>query len=173
MRRLVYIGLLLAALLGSFFLTLWQLDKGSIDVVDPTDTRTDAERLASQRMTDYSDLRSAAGRAGLKLSSDMLGAVDGYTRVNERDVAIVGWLADPEGDSDPLKIVIFVAGSVAGSTQTNGERPDVTRVHNLAFGTEKNVAYGVTFACAAGQQPVVVGLGKKRQYLPLPSPPCP
>jgi hypothetical protein len=173
MRRLVYIGLLLVALVGSFFLTLWQLDEGRVSVVDPTDTRSDAERLVSQRVTDYSDLRRAAGKAGLKLSSDMAGSVDTYTRVNERDVAIAGWLADPEGDSDPLKIVIFIAGALAGSTQTGGERPDVTRSLNLAFGTEKNVSFALAFACRSGQQPVVVGLGKQRQYLSMPLAPCP
>jgi hypothetical protein len=173
MRRLVYVGLLLVALAGSFFLTLWQLDEGRVSAVDPTDIRSDAERLASQRVTDYSDLRRAAGKAGLKLSPDMVGSVDAYTRVNERDVAIAGWLADPEGDSDPLKIVIFIEGAVAGSTQTGGERPDVTRSLNLAFGTEKNVSFGLAFACRSGQQPVVVGLGKKRQYLSMPLAPCP
>jgi hypothetical protein len=124
-------------------------------------------------VTDYSKLRRAAREAGLKLSVDMVGTIDGCSRVNERDVAISGWLADPEGDSNPLKLIVFVGGSVAATMQTNGERPDVTRTIGLAFGTEKNVMFGVNFACSIGQQPVVVGLGIKRQYFPLPLPPCP
>jgi hypothetical protein len=171
MRRLLTIAALIAALLGSFFLTLWGIDSGKDE--DPTDIRSDAERLASQRVTDYSDLRRAANNSGLRLSSDMVGTVDSYTRVNERDVAISGWLADPEGDSDPLKVLLFLAGAVTGTTQTGGERPDVTRSLNLAFGTEKNVSFAIAFACRPGQQPVAVGVGKRRQYLPLPLPPCP
>jgi hypothetical protein len=89
MRRLVYIGLLVGVLLASFFLTLWQLDGGR-NAVDPTDARSDSERLASQQVTDYSNLRHAARKAWLKLSLDMVGAIDGYSRINERDVAISG-----------------------------------------------------------------------------------
>src|SRR5262245_16670951 len=114
-RGLVYIGLLVAALLGSFFLTLWQLDERREGAVDPTDARSDSERLASQQVTNYSELRRAARKAGLKLSTDMIANVEGYSRVSERDVAISGWLADPEGDGTPLKIVVFVAGSIAGT----------------------------------------------------------
>jgi hypothetical protein len=64
MRRLVYIGLLAAALLGGFFLTLWQLDDGRDSAVDPSDSRSDSEGLASQQVTDYSDLRYAARKPG-------------------------------------------------------------------------------------------------------------
>jgi hypothetical protein len=103
----------------------------------------------------------------------MIGTADGYSRVNERDVMISGWLADPEGDGNPLKVMVFVAGAVAATTETNGERPELARVKGLAFGTEKNVVFAVNFACRSGQQPVVVGLGLKRQYFPLPTPPCP
>src|SRR5262245_27400070 len=103
-RRLIYAGALLAVLSGSFFLTLWQLDDGRDKTVDPADSRSDSERLASQRVTDYSELRRAAKKAGLKLSIDMIGKIEGYSRANERDVTISGWLADPEGDSTPLKV---------------------------------------------------------------------
>jgi hypothetical protein len=173
MRKLVYIGVLLAALSGSFFLTPWWLDDGRDSSVDASDTRSDSERLASQRVTDYSELRRAAGKAGLRPSLDMIGTIEGYSRVNERDVTISGWLADPEGDANPLKVMVFVAGSVAGMTETNGERAEVTRLKGLAFGTEKNVVFGVAFPCQAGQQPVVVGLGIRRQYFPLVLRPCP
>ena len=172
-RRLIYLGLLAAALLGSFFLTLWQLDDGRVSAVDPADTRSDSERLASQQVTDYSDLRRAAGKAGLKFSLDMIGTVDSYSRVNERDVTISGWLADPEGDGNPLKVMVFLEGAVAATAETRGERPDVARLKGLAFGTEKNVVFAVNVACRTGQQPVVVGLGIKRQYFPLPISPCP
>jgi hypothetical protein len=103
----------------------------------------------------------------------IVGHIDALTRINERDVALAGWLADPEGDASPLQLIVFVSGSVAATTQTKGERPDVTKALVLAFGSEKNVAFGVSFPCAAGQQPVVVGVGMKRQYFPLTLPPCP
>jgi hypothetical protein len=141
--------------------------------VDPTDARSDSERLASQRVTDYSGLRGAASRAGLRFSLDMIGAIDGYSRLNEREVAISGWVADPEGDAAPIDVIIFVAGSVVVRMKTKGERPDVTGPRGLAFGTEKDVKFEVNFTCAPGQQPVVVALGMKRQYFPLPLPQCP
>src|SRR6266478_922031 len=131
MRRPVYIGVLLAAVLGSFFVTLWELDDGGSDPVDSTDARSDSERLASQRVTDYSELRRLAGKAGLRFSMSMIGNIDGYSRLNERDVAISGWLADPEGDAAPLNVMVFVAGSVAAKVQTQGERADVIRDKGL------------------------------------------
>jgi len=42
-RRLIYLGLLAAALLGGFFLTLWQLDDARVSAVDPADARSDSE----------------------------------------------------------------------------------------------------------------------------------
>jgi hypothetical protein len=173
MRRPVYIGILLAAVLGSFFVTLWRLDDGGNDPVDSTDARSDSERLASQRVTDYSELRRLADKAGLKLSMNMIGIIDGYSRLNARDVAVSGWVADPEGDANPLNVMVFISGSVAAKLQTKGERADVTRDKGLGFGTEKNVIFEVNFTCSAGTQPVVVALGMKRQYFPLMLPPCP
>src|SRR5258708_17917318 len=102
MRRLVYIGVLLAALLGSFFLTLWQLDDGRDDPVDSTDARSDSERLASQRVADYSEVRHATGKAALRLSMTMIGTIYAYSHINEVEVAISVWLADPEVDASPL-----------------------------------------------------------------------
>jgi hypothetical protein len=173
MRRPIYIGVLLAVLLGSFFLTLWLLDEGNDDLVNSTDPRSDGERLASHRVANYSDLRNAARDAKLRFSMSIIGTVDSLTRINERDVTLSGWLADPEGDSTPLQVMVFVSGSIAATTQTKGERPDVTSAKGLAFGTEQNVVFQVSFACPAGQQPVIVGLGMKRQYFPLEPPRCP
>src|SRR2546423_851296 len=79
--------------------------------------------------------------------------------VNEREVMVGGWLADPEGDATPIQLVVFVAGAVAARTQTQGERPDVTREFSLYFGSEKNVAFQATFACRSGEQPVAVAVG--------------
>jgi hypothetical protein len=102
----------LAVFLGSFFVALWLLEDERDTLSGSTDTRSDSERLASEQVKDYSELRRAARKAGLKLSLNMVGTIDRYSRVNERDVAISGWLADPEGDANPLKIIVFVAGSV-------------------------------------------------------------
>ena len=103
----------------------------------------------------------------------MNGSVDGISRINDREVKISGWLADPDGDATPLSIMVFVSGPVAATTRTQGERPDVTHHMALSFGAEKNVAFEVSFGCPIGSQPVVVGLGTNKTYFPLPSPPCP
>jgi hypothetical protein len=172
-RRLIFIGVLLVVMLGSFFLTLAMLDEGDDGLVDSSDPRSDGERIASHKVTSYSDLRIAARDARLRRSMSIIANVDSFTRINERDVALSGWLADPDGDATPIKLIVFVSGVVAATTQTKGERPDVTKEIGLAFDTEKNVAVGVNFACPAGQQPVVVALGLKRRYFPVDVPRCP
>ena len=63
-------------------------------------------------------------------------------------------------------------GAVAAKTQTKGERPDVTEAVHLGFGAEKNISFSVSFRCRPGEQPVIVGIGTARQYIPLTSGPC-
>jgi len=171
MRRIVYFGTLAAVLVGSFLLTLWYIDTTSSPV--STDTRPDRERLAERRVSDYDELGSAAGSVGLRFSRRLQGNIEAINRINERDVSIAGWFADPEGDATPLDIIVFVGGRVAAKTQTKGERPDVTRTLGLGFGAEKNVAFQVNFSCRAGDQPVVVGLGTGKRYFPLVARRCP
>ena len=171
MRRATYIGVLVAAMLGSFLLTLWLIDT-KISSPPATDGRSDSERLANRQVFKYADLNPVAGDLELKRSSQMNGSIDGINRINDREVKISGWLADPDGDATPLNIVVFVSGPVAATTRTKGERPDVTRLMGLSFGAEKNVTFEVSFGCPIGNQPVVVGLGTNKKYFPLVSPPC-
>jgi hypothetical protein len=167
MRRLIFVGILAVVLLGSFFLTLWVTDIG------PQDTRSDAERLADRRVSDYSELISVASDIGLTLSRRIRGAFEGATRSSERDVRYWGWLANLDGDATPLNIVVFVAGRAVATAQTKGERADVTRSLGLAFGSERNVVFEVTFSCPASEVPVIVGLGTGKQYFAFPARPCP
>jgi len=170
MRRLLFIGTLAIVFSGSFLLTLW------FAVIGPSksrDARPGSEQLADRKVTDYSELSSAASALGLTPSRRMQGALDGAARNSERDVSYRGWLADPDGDATPLKIVVFVSGRPVATAQTNGARPDVTRLLGLAFGAEKNVVFEVKFSCRPGELPVVVGLGTSKQYFPFPARPCP
>ena len=57
----------------------------------------------------------------------MAASVDRMIRVNDREVAVYGWLADPGGDAMPLKLLVFVGGKLAVATETQGERPDAAR----------------------------------------------
>jgi hypothetical protein len=147
-------------------LTLWFTDIG------PPKSKGSAH-LADRKVSDYSELSRVASDLGLTLSRRMQGALDGAARISERDVRYWGWLADSDGDATAQKIVVFVAGRAVGTAQTNGERADVSRLLGLAFGAEKNVAFEVKFSCRAGEVPVVVGLGTREQYFPLPPRPCP
>jgi hypothetical protein len=159
-----------AVLFGSFFTTLWLTEP---DVPKVVDTRSDTERLAVQRVSSYPELNDAAASAGLRFSPQLQGVVDGIDRANEHEVNLVGWLADPNGDATPLHILVFIGGSMVANTQTNGERPDVTKAISLGFGAEKNVSFSFKFNCDPGVQPVVVGVGEKGQYIPLQSKKCP
>jgi hypothetical protein len=163
MRKIGFLGLLLVVLLASFLGTLW-LTGGP----GPTDSRSAAEQLASHSISHRSDLIEAAVASGLHASSNMNGNIDVMTRVNDREVTIQGWLADPVGDGASMAIV-FVGGKHVASTRTQGERPDVTKALGLAFGAENTV----TFECPAGARPFIVGLGSDNQYVAVSSPPCP
>ena len=171
MRKKVFLGLSLVVLLGSFLGTLWLT--GTATPPSATDERSAAEQLASRSISNRSDLIEAAVAAGLHSSTRIKGGVDSTTRVNDREVTINGWLADPEGDATPVAVLVFVAGKNVAATRTRGERPDLTKALGLAFGAEENVAFAVSFGCPTGERPIVVGLGSDKQYLPIVSPPCP
>ena len=171
-RRLALFVGCLAVMLGSFFLTLRFLEKRNRPQ-EEIDARAASERLAGRRIANNAELTAIASEIGLNFSPRMLGHTDALGRVNEREVMIGGWLADPEGDATPIQLVVFVAGAVAARTQTQGERTDVTREFNLYFGSEKNVAFQATFACRAGEQPVAVAVGSGGQYFSLETPRCP
>ena len=170
MRRLIVIVSGMIALFGSFFLTLWLTtpDTGP-SASNVAANRSFAERLAAQRIANYSDLPGAAADAGLRFSEQLKGNIDGIDRVNEHDVHMGGWFADPQGDATPLRILVFIKGTMVAAAETKGERPDVTRAFGLAFGAEKNVAFSFNFNCGPGVQPVVVGVDEKGRYFPLQS----
>jgi hypothetical protein len=171
-QRAAIIGFLVAVVMGNLALVLRQ--PGSPRArPDPSDQRPVAERLASLEVSSDSELTAAATAAGLRISRRFVGAVEWITRIDERDVTMAGWLADPDGDGTPLEIVVFDAGTVVGKARTRGERPDLPNNAGLGFGAEKNIDFRATFSCRAGDRPVVAGLGPKQRYIPLPSPPCP
>jgi hypothetical protein len=170
LRSPAYVMFFLAVFFGSFFVTLWLTEP---QVASTPDNRSNAQRLAAYPISDLSDLTKSAQDAKLILSRRLLGWVDAIRRIDERTVGISGWAADPGGDSTPLEVLIFVAGQLVGTTHTSGERPDVTAARHLGFGAQKNVALSANFTCRGGDQPIVVVLGKEKQYAHLSLAPCP
>lgn len=171
MRRFYLVATSAIVLVSAFLMTLWIID--TISIPSPLDNRPEDERLASQTVPNASELRAAASASGLRLSRRMKGNIDAITRVNPRDVTVTGWLADPEGDETPLNLLVFMGGPMVATAKTKGERPDVSTAIGLAFGAEKNVSFQMSFICNSGDQPIVVGIGKDKQYVPLQSPKCP
>ena len=169
LRGATYLVFLSAVFFGSLFITLWLTEP---EVPSPTDNRSDAERLAVYPISDSSDLAKSAQNANLILSRRLLGYVDAIRRINAREVGLSGWAADREGDSTPLEVLIFVAGRLVATTHTKGERPDVTAAMHLGFGARSNVALAANFTCRTGDLPVVVVLGKEKQYAPSGAPSC-
>ena len=165
---LAYVGFLCAVLLASAGASRWL--GGS---PDPPDGRPNTERLARHSVRDTRGLHQAAAAAGLITARRLVGVIDVMTRVDDREVAIMGWLADKEGDATPRDVVVFLRGTAVAIGQTSGERPDVTQAIGLKGGTEKHVGFRVLFTCRTGEQPVVVGLSDPKYYLPLKAPPCP
>jgi hypothetical protein len=170
LRGVTYFVFLSAVFFGSLFITLWLTEP---EVPITMDNRSDAERLAVYPISDSSDLAKSAQNANLILSRRLSGYVDAIRRIDEQQVGLSGWAADRQGDSTPLEVLIFVAGRLVATTHTNGERPDVTAAVHLGFGARSNVALTANFTCRTGDQPVIVVLGKEKQYVPLPSAPCP
>lgn len=162
-RPIIYVICGGTVLFGSFFMTLWLTEPSAYT------------RLTGQRISSYSDLPKAAENVGLRLSSDeqMGGVIDVLKRINEREVNMLGWLADKQGNTAPLNLLVFIDGSMVAAAQTKGERPDVTNALRLSSGAEKNVAFSLNFNCRPGDQPVVVGIGERKQYFPLPTKECP
>jgi hypothetical protein len=170
LRGAAYFVFLSAVFFGSLFITLWLTEP---EVPSAADNRSDAERLAGYPISGSSDLAKSAQNANLILSRRLLGNVDAIRRIDEREVELAGWAADRQGDSTPLEVLIFVGGRLAATTHTKGERADITAAIHLGFGARSNVALTASFTCRAGDQPVVVVLGKEKQYVPLQSAPCP
>jgi hypothetical protein len=172
--RVIQIGLLASALFGSFFITLWltEPDTSGLQPIG-VDNRSDVEKLSARKITSDLDLLNAARDIGLHLSARMTGNIDVVNRTSARDVSVVGWVADKEGDATPTSILVFAGGAFVATTQTKGERPDVTQTLHLGLGSEKNVSFSVTFSCQPGDQPVIVGIATAKQYISLASRPCP
>ncbi len=172
--RVVQIGLPAAALFGSFFITLW-LTAPDSPGTQPIggDNRSDAEKLAAFHVSDVAELSKAAYEIGLHPSRRMNGNVDVINKTSEHGVTIAGWVADTEGDATPTNVVVFAGGAMVATTQTKGERPDVTQALHLDFGSEKNVSFSVEFSCRPGDQPVIAAIAATKRYLPLKSLPCP
>jgi hypothetical protein len=147
-------------LCGSFFSTLWL-----------TEPEAAPQRLEDQRISHYNDLPTASQNAGLRYSKEMQWRVDEFSRINEREVKVGGWVADPLGDSTPSKMFVFLNGSMVASAQTSGKRPHLMRA--LHLGHDENLAFSLAFNCRPGDRPVVLGVGGRKQYVLLVTETCP
>jgi hypothetical protein len=168
LRRTAYAVCLSGILFGSFFITLRLTEP---QVPNAPDNRSPAELLAAYPISDGSDLAKLAHEAGLIASQQLSGHVDVIRRIDEQKVDLGGWAADGQGTA--LEVLVFVAGHLVATTHTAGVRPDVTAALRLGFGADKNLAFAANFTCRRREQPVVVVLGKERDYLHLQSALCP
>jgi hypothetical protein len=165
MRRhnwVIQVGFGAAVLVGSFFTTLW--------LTAPNYPET---RAAAYISNDFNLLKAARDFVVLPLSQRMTGNIDTTNRINEREVSIVGWVADMEGDGTPTEVLVFAGEAFIAATQTKGERSDVTQALHSGFGPEKNVSFSVNFDCRPGDQFVVVAIAASKHYFPFGSYQCP
>jgi hypothetical protein len=165
-RRVIQIGLSAAALFGSFLITLW------LTAPDTPSLNSAAEKLAAHHISNDFDSLKAAGEIALPRSQRMIGYIDTINRTSESEVSITGWVADTEGDGTPTKILVFVGGDMVATTETKGERPDLTQALHSGLGSEKNVLFSVKFSCQSGDRFVIVGMSAK-EYFPLGPGQCP
>jgi hypothetical protein len=170
-RKVVLAGIMAAMLLISFLITLHFIGNGATPLA--TDELSDVDRLARRDIYDRGDLIQAAVAAGLHSSDQIRGALDEITRINEREVAIKGWLVDPSGAGDPLTAIVFAGGHRRTAVETKGERADVAQKLRLVPGAEKNVGFHMTAVCRKDEPMVIVGIGREKQYLYLTTTRCP
>ena len=78
-----------------------------------------------------------------------------------------GWLADRQGNSTPLNLLVFIDGSFVAATQTKGERDDVTKVLRLSAGAEKNVVFSLNFNCRPVLNPFLWASAKETNIFPF------
>jgi hypothetical protein len=149
-----------ATLCGSFFITLWL-----------TEPEAPPQRLEDQRISHYNDLPTAAQNAGLRYSEQMKESVNGFSRINEREVKVGGWVVDPLGDFTPSKVLVFLNGSLVASGQTSGEHPELMNALHLSH--SENLVFSLDFDCRSGDKPVVLGVGGRKQYILLQTKDCP
>jgi hypothetical protein len=168
LRRAACVAFLSAVLFGSFFITLWLTEP---QVPDAPANRSPAEFLAAYPISDGSNLAKSAHEAGLIPSQRLSGHVDVIRRIDDQKVDLGGWATDGQGTA--LEVLVFVAGHLVETTRTAGERPDVAAALRLGFGANKNLAFPANFTCRKGDQPIVVVLGKDKDYMHLQSAPCP
>jgi hypothetical protein len=163
-----------AGVLGaSFVLTWWITAPDVFAACSAGGLRSDAQRMAACPVASYSDLAKLAQDMGLRHSLRLKGAIDAMDRIDERTVRMGGWLADVQGDGTPLDVLVFSRGKVVGWALTKGARDDVARAANLSGEAAQNVVVSLDFACERSDAPVVVGVGRGRDYLALPVQRCP
>jgi hypothetical protein len=166
--------LYLSVLVGSFLVAyvLTAPEEGPNTTASFKDIKTLRAQLRNRNVSSQADLLAAAREAGLRVSKDIKGFVEGLQRVGE-EVEISGWLVDMEGEGTPPYIFVFLRGKLVAETRPKGERQDVTRALNLSEGLEENVKFAVKVKCRAGEVPQVLAVNESGLYSVMSSARCP
>jgi hypothetical protein len=140
-------------LVGSFLITSWILSTN-----DPQ----------NWKFTDDASLATAAAAAGYQSSADIIGYVDGVTRIDAGKFTINGWAADISGDGAPIALTVFANGRGIASFRTDGPRPDVTAAiktnPKANAGAAKSTQYISTLSCRSGDKLVVIATTASKRY---------
>lgn len=150
--RLLLLGFFV--MIGSSLLTFWLVGTGA--------STSPLTVLASSQVADDDNLTDVAISAGLRPSLTLKGAVDQIVRMNEKQVRIIGWSADSNGNGSPIAVIAFTDGAVALQTNTNGPRSDVAEHYKLSSEAALNVAFGGVLACQAGRRLFVIAVTGNR-----------
>jgi hypothetical protein len=75
------------------------------------------------------------------------------------------------GDSTPSKVFVFLNGSLVASGQTSGEHLGLMKAFHLSH--SENLVFSLAFNCRAGDKPVILGVGGRKQYVILQTKECP
>ena len=169
-RLLLYASVLVGSFLVAYVMTAPE------EEVTGTSNFKDIRALRGQfrtrNVSGPADMLALTREAGLRVSKDIKGFVEGVQRVGD-SVEISGWLVDMEGDGTPPHLFIFAGGKLVAETRPEGERRDVTRALNLSEGLEENVKFSVRIKCRAGELAQVLAVNASGLYSIMNSSRCP
>jgi hypothetical protein len=138
------------------FLALW--------VTEPAPPLRAISIMTNSTVSDSASLMAAVQTAGLRGTSDVVGAIDELRRVDDGQVTLTGWVADAASGGSPLTVMVFTDGRNVLTTPTSGGRDDVARLRGLGGRAAANTAFQGNVRCSRGHRVMVIAITPRNTY---------
>jgi len=129
--------------------------------------------LTQATISDATSLMAAVQSAGLRGTSDITGAIDKITRLDNHKVEIHGWAADAKSLGSSLAVLAFVDKAYPlTAISAAGLSTALAQLVGLS-GPEARTAFEGTLTCTRDRNIVVVAVTSDRRYSQFRSIRCP